>query len=122
LLPSFLSRFDQQRDFIELVLYQGRVAGGIAIDHRDGSVAQLRWFILTDELRGAGAGKKLINDAMQFVKLQGFKQVYLTTFEGLDGARYLYEQHGFTLTEQRLAATWGKQVNEQRFDWYSSCL
>lgn len=115
---EFLSRFDRQKDFIKLVLLRGQVAGGIAIDHRDGQTAQLRWFILNDDLRGLGLGSLLITDAMEFVKNQSFEQVYLTTFEGLDEARGLYEKFGFSLTSHNPASTWGKTVNEQRFDWF----
>ncbi|MBV1910090.1 MAG: GNAT family N-acetyltransferase [Kangiellaceae bacterium] len=115
---EFLTRYDPEQDFIQLVLYKGRIEGGIAIDHRDGKLAQLRWFIVTDQLRGFGVGKFLIEQAMSFVKRQSFSQVYLTTFEGLDSARKLYEKHGFKLTSGKNAATWGKEVNEQRFDWF----
>ena len=119
---EFLTRFDINKDFVELVHHKGRVAGGIAIDHRDGIVAQLRWFILSDELRGLGAGRQLINHAMDFVNKHNFEQVYLTTFDGLDGARYLYEKQGFCLTEEKIASTWGKEVREQRFDWFRAKL
>jgi GNAT superfamily N-acetyltransferase len=114
---EFLNRYDKHKDYIEFVIDKGHVAGGIAIDHHDGKVAQLRWFIVAEKLHGLNIGKKLMRNAMQFVEKQNFKQVFLTTFEGLDSARYLYEKHGFSLTAQKQANTWGKTVNEQRFDW-----
>ena len=116
---EFLSRFDTEKDFIQIVHYQNKITGGITIDHRDGKIAQLRWFILSDELRGLGVGNQLINEAMQFINQKKFDQVFLTTFEGLDGARYLYEKNGFKLSEEKMASNWGKEVKEQRFDWYS---
>ena len=114
---EFLNRYDKHKDYAEFVIHKGHVAGGIAIDHHDGKLAQLRWFIVSEKLHGLNIGKKLMCNAMQFVEKQKFKKVYLTTFEGLDSARHLYEKHGFSLTAQKQADTWGKKVNEQRFDW-----
>ena len=118
-VSEFLGRYDENKDFVRLVLEEGKVVGGIAIDHRDGVLGQLRWFILCDHLRGSGAGKKLFSEAMAFIKEKKFKQVYLTTFKGLDSARRLYEWGGFKLTEEKTASTWGKEITEQRFDWYA---
>jgi N-acetylglutamate synthase-like GNAT family acetyltransferase len=118
-VSEFLSRFDDKKDFVRLLLINNQIVGGITIDHKDGTIAQLRWFIISDQLRGSGVGKKIFNEAMSFVRDSGIKQVYLTTFQGLDKARYLYESAGFTLTEEKTAATWGKEVIEQRFYWYA---
>ena len=116
-IGEFLQYYDPSRDFVELVLREGEVKGGIVIDGRDDEVAQLHWFILHDELKGLGAGKKLIIDAMNFVKKRGIPRVFLTTFKGLDAARHLYEERGFKLVEEHLASTWGHSVKEQLFEW-----
>ncbi len=43
-------------------------------------------------------------------------RVWLSTFEGLDPARWLYEGHGFRLVETHLGGQWGHQVREQTFE------
>jgi len=116
-IAEFLERYDPSRDFIQLVSMDGVIKGGIVIDSQDGQLAQLHWFILSDELRGAGTGRTLISNAMAFVKDKEFESVFLTTFSGLDAARRLYETHGFSLSEEKANNTWGKSVLEQRFDW-----
>ncbi|MDB0047733.1 GNAT family N-acetyltransferase [Porticoccaceae bacterium] len=116
-IGEFLQRYNADRDFVQLVLHAGEVKGGIVIDSQDGKLAQLHWFILHNELKGLGVGKMLIKAAMQFIKARGFPQVYLTTFEGLNAARHLYEAAGFILAEEQLASTWGRTVKEQRFEW-----
>lgn len=115
---EFLQRYDSDKDFVRIVKLDNVVKGGIAIDSRDGEQAQLRWFFLSDELRGLGAGKKLIIEAMEFVCAQSFKSVFLTTISGLDAARRLYEMVGFTLAAEKLGSTWGREVLEQRFEWH----
>lgn len=118
-VSEFLTRYNPEKDFVKLVMKNKQVIGGIAIDNKDGRNAQLRWFIVSEEARGNGVGQKLFSEAMDFVKQSKFKQVFLTTFEGLNKARYLYEKAGFTLTNSKVASTWGKEVVEQRFDWFS---
>jgi len=116
-IGEFLQRYDDERDFVQLVLQAGEVKGGIVIDSRDDKQAQLHWFILHDGLRGLGAGRKLMTAAMHFVKERGIHRVYLTTLDGLDAARHLYEEAGFKLVKEQLAATWGRTIKEQRFEW-----
>ena len=61
-LAGFLGRFDVERDGFWTVSHSGRIEGSIAIDgllgHDTGAV--LRWFIVSDELRGTGLGTRLL--------------------------------------------------------------
>ena len=136
-LSEFLGRYDGDRDGIWLAMADGRVEGAIAIQGADASLASeagavavanaargaadertahLRWFIVSDALRGQGAGNTLISAATAFCRARRYPQVDLWTFEGLDSARHLYEKHGFRLAEQRPGRRWGAEVNEQRFE------
>ncbi|MBT6093418.1 MAG: GNAT family N-acetyltransferase [Rhodospirillaceae bacterium] len=116
-MGEFLGRYDPTWDFIQLAVLNGTVEGGIVVDSLNRKLAQLHWFILSDEMRGNGVGSRLIGNAMDFVRKKGFSGVYLSTFHGLHAARRLYELAGFELTEEHEAATWGRTVLEQRFDW-----
>ena len=119
-LPSFpfLRRYDGARDGIWLALADGRIEGSIAIDGVEAGAegAHLRWFIVSDALRGNGAGGKLISTALDFCRVRKYRTVYLWTFEGLNAARHLYEKHGFRMTRQQRGKQWGSEVNEQRFE------
>lgn len=117
-LSAFLSRFNESRDGIWLATVNGRVEGSIVIDGLQASDegAHLRWFILSDALRGKKAGRKLINGAIGFCRRKGYKMIYLWTFEGLNAARYLYEDVGFKLVRQQRGVQWGIEVNEQYFE------
>ena len=117
-LSEFIKRYDEGRDGFWTASLEGRVEGSIAIDGANAEMkgAHLRWFILSDILRGQGIGSRLIDIAIGFCRDKGFKRVYLWTFEGLDAARHLYEKTGFELLEQVKGTQWGKEVNEQRFE------
>jgi len=117
-LSEFLTRYDEKRDGFWTASLKGCVEGSITIDgiHAEKEGAHLRWFIISDVLRGRGIGSQLINKALDFCRNKGYKQVYLWTFEGLNAAKHLYEKNGFELVEQHKGAQWGTEVNEQRFE------
>lgn len=117
-LAEFLKRYDAQRDGFWTASIAGRVDGSITIDalHADTEGAHLRWFIMSDALRGAGVGNQLIDAAIDHCRRSGYSQVYLWTFEGLDAARHLHEKVGFKLVEHRRGTKWGTELSEQRFE------
>jgi len=117
-LSAFLQRFDQNRDGLWLATQNGLVEGAIVIDgiHAESEGAHLRWFILSDALRGKGVGRQLITRAVEFCENKGYGTIYLWTFEGLGAARHLYEAVGFRLIQQQRGEQWGVSVNEQRFE------
>jgi GNAT superfamily N-acetyltransferase len=117
-LSEFLSRYNEKRDGLWLAIADGRVEGSIVIDglHADEEGAHLRWFIVSDCLRGNGLGNALLATALDFCRSRRYERVHLWTFEGLHAARHLYEKYGFQLTEQKRGEQWGVEVNEQRFD------
>jgi RimJ/RimL family protein N-acetyltransferase len=117
-LSEFLSRYDEKCDGFWTASLDGRVEGAIAIDgiNAEDHGAHLRWFIMSDALRGKGFGNRLINLAIKFCWSTGYKRVYLSTFEGLEASRHLYEKTGFTTVEQHKGTQWGTEVNEQRLE------
>jgi len=114
---AFCARVDPARDGLWLLVDGGRIEGSIAIDGGDAGAAHLRWFIVSDALRGRGWGRRMIEAALAFCRRAGHRRVYLTTFAGLDAARALYEDHGFRLVQEADGGTWGRVMREQRFEW-----
>ena len=116
-LPGFLRRYDGRHNGFWSDSLDGGVEGFITFDGlpAEGEGAHLRWFIVSDALRGSGIGNRLIKSAIDFCRKCGYRHVYLWTFEGLAPARHLYEKNGFKLVEQHRGAQWGREVKEQRF-------
>lgn len=117
-LAEFIGRYDAQRDGFWTASIAGRIEGAITIDgvHAAHEGAHLRWFIMSDALRGQGIGNRLIDAAVDFCRSHRYPCVYLWTFEGLHAARHLYEKAGFVLVEQHPGKQWGTEVHEQRFE------
>ena len=117
-LAIFLGRYDENRDGFWTVSFQERIEASITIDgiHADHAGAHLRWFIVSDVLRGKGIGNQLIEAAIVFCRERGYQRVFLDSFEGLRAAKHLYEKNGFKLVAQQRGIQWGTEVNEQRFE------
>ncbi len=116
-LAGFCTRFDASRDGLWLAIDDGEIQGSVAIDgsKADTDGAHLRWFIVAERLRGTGAGRRLLQAALQGCAERGYRRVYLWTFDQLHAARHLYEHHGFTLAQTQRGRQWGTEVNEQLF-------
>ncbi|MFN3953314.1 MAG: GNAT family N-acetyltransferase [Pararhodobacter sp.] len=115
-LGEFLKRFDPARDHFRTVLVGGRVEGSIAIDGsaHEGDIAHLRWFLLSDELRGTGLGRRMLSEAITFCRTTGFREVYLWTLGDLHAAMRLYRDFGFQVSEEIAGAQWGRTAHEFR--------
>jgi N-acetylglutamate synthase-like GNAT family acetyltransferase len=93
----------------------GRILGSIAMLEEAG-MGRLRWLLLHPDLRGKGAGRKLVETSLDYARERGFPGVFLTTISGLDAAHHLYRQAGFDLTSSEPVSKWGIETQEQRFD------
>jgi len=117
-LADFCQNYKPGRDGIWLALCNGSIEGSVAIDgtNAGNTGAHLRWFIMSNEIKGQGIGRKLLEQAMAFVRACGYQNTYLWTFSGLDAARHLYESHHFRLVHESPGSQWGTLVAEQRFE------
>ncbi|MDX3906084.1 MAG: bifunctional helix-turn-helix transcriptional regulator/GNAT family N-acetyltransferase [Pigmentiphaga sp.] len=117
-LAEFCARASSPRSRVWTAEQEGRIVGAVAIDGEDlgDNVAHLRWFIVDDGVRGAGIGRRLLDEALAFCDETGFAAIRLWTFRGLDAARRLYEAHGFMLVEEWTGNQWGEEVVEQLFE------
>jgi N-acetylglutamate synthase-like GNAT family acetyltransferase len=114
-LAAFAKAYNQ-RERIWIVEKDGQIAGSIAIVKASEKVAQLRWMLLTPDLRGQGLGRFLVQEALEFCKEQGYAEVFLWTVSILTAATRLYQSAGFRLTEQKTHRIWGADLTEQRYD------
>jgi GNAT superfamily N-acetyltransferase len=116
-LGEFVCRYDPAHDRLWLVRRADEVLGSLVVDGGDGGgAAHLRWFILSEQVRGQGFGKRLMADAMVFCRDRGFQSMYLWTLGGLDAAIHLYEGEGFAIVERVVGTQWGKAVEELRME------
>ena len=84
----------------------GRLVGCTAIVLRDENRGQLRWVLVDQSARGLGLGKRLVNNALQFCRENGCKEVFLETTDGLPESQALYIALGFEIVSNRTEELW----------------
>ena len=109
-----LSRSDRGR--IWIVEREGKIAGCLAVVEASTEAAQLRWFLLSPEIRGMGIGRYLLEDALSFCRAAGYVRAFLLTVDVHTEAAALYRSVGFVLTEEHPAVLWGAERIEQRYE------
>ena len=110
---SEFSLSDNKRQGIWIIESDDSIVGCIAIVDAGDNLAQLRWLLLTEEVRGKGLGKKLMDIALDFCHEQGFDGVFLWTVDLLEAAAGLYKSYGFKVSEEKRHMIWGQMLNEQ---------
>ena len=115
----FVEHFDPNRDCLWVAQQDGRRVGCIAIHHdvEKAGWAKLRWYFVEKEARGHGAGRALIEAALDFTRKAGYKGISLWTVDDLVDARRQYERLGFRLahTESK-PCEWAPWGHEQRWE------
>lgn len=113
---SLIEKFNPEKDCMLILECDGNASGCIAITHTDDSVAQLRYFFLEPELRGLGAGSRLLKAALDFCRQKRYSHVFLWTVSAQESARILYKKTGFQITETSENEDWGTLVLEEKWD------
>ncbi|MBU1275169.1 MAG: GNAT family N-acetyltransferase [Proteobacteria bacterium] len=115
-LAEFLQRAEPARDLFLAARGPAGFAGSVALDSAFEEGTRLRWFIVEPAWQGRGLGRELIARCLDFARSAGHRRVFLWTFAGLDAARNLYEEAGFTLAEEHRVNQWGNEITEQKFE------
>nr|HPK07681.1 helix-turn-helix domain-containing GNAT family N-acetyltransferase [Aminivibrio sp.] len=116
-MARFLKNREAGKGGLWVADHNGTVVGSIAIDHEDDTTAKLRWLLVHPEFRGMGIGRRLMDEAMEFCRLNLYKRIFLWTFSELREARHLYEMYGFSPTEEAKHVIWGREITEERWDY-----
>ncbi len=104
------------RESIWIVEKEERIVGSVAIVKFSENEAQLRWLLLDPEVRGLGLGRRLVEEALDFARREGYSSVFLWTVNTLSIAAQLYQSAGFKRTEEVTHKQWGNIVTEVKYD------
>ncbi len=105
-----------EKDRIWIAELDGKMVGCIAIVKNSTIEAQLRWYLIHPNLRGAGLGKKLMAKALQFTRECGYKRLILWTTSNLEVAAHIYRKVGFTKTEEVTNKMWGDTITQEKYE------
>jgi DNA-binding MarR family transcriptional regulator/N-acetylglutamate synthase-like GNAT family acetyltransferase len=108
ILAKFAKHHDAQRERCWIAELDGEPVGSLALMRQSAAVAKLRVFVVTREARGHGIGRALVAESLHFARAAHYRKVVLWTQKGLNAARHLYEEAGFTLAREEPHHSWGK--------------
>jgi N-acetylglutamate synthase-like GNAT family acetyltransferase len=111
-----LVRAPSERERLWVAERDGLVVGSIAIVAATAQTAQLRWFLVAPSARGAGLGRRLLDEAVAFAGGCGYATVILWTVSALVVASHLYQAAGFHKVEERPGKMWGVDVVEEKYE------
>ncbi len=103
------------RDRLWIAERAGQIIGCVGIVGTSVEEAQLRWFLVAPEARGAGLGKRLLHEAVMFCRNCGYQSIFLWTVSALTAAVGLYRSVGFQRIEATPAHRWGVPVIEEKY-------
>lgn len=87
--------------------------GSIFCVRLDAQTAKLRMFLLSQQARGQGLGRRMLQTCMEFARTQGYAQMQLWTHESHKAAGALYARAGWQLVQSTPVHSFGKPNVEQ---------
>jgi DNA-binding MarR family transcriptional regulator/GNAT superfamily N-acetyltransferase len=106
----FLKAHDPARERCWVAEREGEILGSVfVVDAREG-VAKLRLLFVEPNARGAGLGRRLVEEAARFAARAGYRKMTLWTNDVLVAARRVYEATGFRLVASEPHRSFGKAL------------
>ena len=114
IVKDFLENFDAERERCWIAERGGERVGCVFVVKQSASVAKLRLLIVEPSARGAGLGRRLVDECIAFARAKGYKKLVLWTHAHLLAARSIYRAAGFRkLPKTEVHDTFGpKAVSE----------
>lgn len=88
----------------------GDIVGSIFLLAQSTTVAQLHLLLVEPKARGAGLGRRLVEEAIRFARTSGYQRIRLWTQSELKPARKLYQSVGFKVTGEETRKDFGKRL------------
>ena len=98
-LAALPGEYAPPRGCLLVALHHGRSVGCVALRPLDAQTAELKRLWVQSSARGCGAGRLLVEAALQAARDAGYSRVRLDTTPGMDAAQRLYRSLGFVQIE-----------------------
>jgi DNA-binding MarR family transcriptional regulator/GNAT superfamily N-acetyltransferase len=113
LVAPFARGFDPAREAAWIAERHGANAGCVFVARADAGTAKLRMLLVEPQVRRFGLGRRLIEEAIRFARMAGYRRMTLWTYAELTEARRLYERFGFALADCHPSSGFGRPGVEE---------
>jgi len=115
-VARFARTRNPKRERCWIAEHRGQTVGSVAlVDDGDGT-GRLRLLYVEPEARRLGIGRALVSACVTEARRVSYRKLALLTFNVLKSARPIYESHGFTITREKTANLFGRQLSVQDWD------
>jgi DNA-binding MarR family transcriptional regulator/GNAT superfamily N-acetyltransferase len=113
---AFIKNFDGARERCWIAEMGGLRAGCVFVANASNDVAKLRLLIVEPFARGAGLGRRLVDEAIAFAKQAGYRKMTLWTQQNLEAARRIYAAAGFRKVHEEPYTGIGRDLVSETWD------
>jgi GNAT superfamily N-acetyltransferase len=92
---DFIDHFDPKRERCWIAERDGERVGSVFVVRESATTAKLRLLLIEPQARGAGLGKRLVQECIAFARKAGYRKLVLWTHANLLAARAIYTKLGF---------------------------
>src|SRR5437868_7832999 len=110
IVAKFLREFDSKREHCWIAERDGQRVGSVFVVSEARHTAKLRLLLIEPEARGAGLGKRLVQQCIDFSRRAGYGKLVLWTHDNLTAARAIYTKLGFCLVQSEPHRQFGVPV------------
>lgn len=116
IVADYATEHDPAKEAAWIAEVDGRRVGCIMLIAADRpGVAKLRILLVSRHARGLGAGRRLVEECLDFARTVGYRQVTLWTNDVLTSARRIYQAYGFVLTDEERHHSFGHDLVGQNW-------
>ena len=95
IVAKFLRDFDPKREHCWIAERAGERVGSVFVVRETDTIAKLRLLLIEPQARGAGLGRRLVEECIAFARKAGYRKLVLWTHANLLAARAIYTKLGF---------------------------
>jgi DNA-binding MarR family transcriptional regulator/GNAT superfamily N-acetyltransferase len=116
ILAGFVKNYDSTSERAWVAERDGGIIGSVFLVRASADVAKLRLLYVEPAARGLGAGRRLVQECIDFARIKRYKTLTLWTNDVLVSARRIYQAAGFQLTKEERHHSFGKDLVGQTWD------
>ena len=110
IVASFIRKYKPGHDRCWIAEKDGERAGCVFLVEKSRTVGQLRLLLVEPTARGAGIGRRLVQECILHARASGYAKLVLWTQANLHAAHGIYKDAGFRLVKEEKHRSFGKSL------------